>query len=387
VLASVLRARVVLLGEFHALPSALETAVALLDRLAARPLALGLEMVHARDQAALDRFLAGRVDEAELRRLIRHEVEWGYPWTASARLLRRARARCVPVLGLDLPPRGGVENLARRDRVAAERIAALAETLGPRGTVVVVFGEAHLAAPHLPRALGRHGIADDALVRVFHDLEEDAGGTGWRRAGDGTFVRHRAAPGSRVPAFARVVRRWAREEPAAPDLDVPLFVHGLIDALAQGIGIDPRGARAGRSRWLADLFPVVFGPRERGRFADWLAGTRALATPVRAALDAAELRGATFVPEANAIFLARPSLMAALAQGALFLSGALVPGRDPAERAGLALELARRFEPRFDAALVPGGEAARLRPLERAAGGDAARARVLRALVLGKARA
>jgi hypothetical protein len=182
------------------------------------------------------------------------------------------------------------------------------------------------------------------------------------------------------------VQRWAREEPAAPDLDVPLFVHGLIDALAQGVGIDPRGTRAGRARWLADLFPVVFGPRERGRFVDWLTGTRALATPVRAALDAAEARGATFVPEANAIFLARPSLMAALAQGALFLAGALAPGRDPATRAGLAVELARRFEPRFDAALVPGGEAARLGPLARTMDRDGARGRALRALVLGRAR-
>jgi hypothetical protein len=344
-------------------------------------------MVHARDQAALDRYLAGQVVEAELRRLIRHDVEWGYPWAASARLLRRARAHGVPALGLDLPPRGGIENLARRDRVAAERIAALAETLGPRGTVVVVFGEAHLALPHLPRALAQHGIAGDALVRVLHDLDEDAThGAGWRRAGSATFVRRRVAHGSRGPAFARVVHRWAREEPTAPDLDVPLFVHGLIDALAQGVGIDPSSTRAGRARWLADLFPVVFGPGERRRFVDWLAGTRGLVTPVCAALDAAEARGATFVPEANAIFLARPSLMAALAQGALFLAGALEPGRDPAERAALAVELARRFEPRFDAALVPGGEVARLGSLVRATDDDVARARALRALVLGRAR-
>ncbi len=359
-LAAVRRARVVLLGEFHALPSALASAEALLSRLPGRPLALGLEMVHARDQAALDRFLAGRIDEAELRRLIRHEVEWGYPWAASARLLRRARRGGAQALGLDLPPRGGVESLARRDRAAAERIAALAEALGPRGTVVVVFGEAHLAAPHLPRALARHGIAGEALVRIFHDLDEGPGAAAaWRRANGATFARRRAAPGARGPAFARVVRRWAREEPAAPGLDVPLFVHGLIDAMARGAGIDPRATRAGRARWLADLFPVVFGPGERGRFADWLAGTRALATPVRAALEAAEARGASFVPEANAIYLARPSLMAALAAGALFLAGALRPGRGPAERAAFAVGLARAFEPGFDAALVPGWDAAR----------------------------
>ena len=344
-------------------------------------------MVHARDQAALDRYLAGRIHEAELRRLIRHEVEWGYPWAASARLLRRARARGVPVLGLDLPPRGGIESLARRDRVAAERIAALAGTLGPRGTAVVVFGEAHLAAPHLPRALARHGIEGDALVRVFHDLDEGGDRPGWRHAGNATFARRRAAPGSRGPAFARVVQRWAREEPAAPDLDVPLFVHGLIDALAQGVGIDPRGTRVGRARWLADLFPVVFGPRERGRFVDWLTGTRALATPVCAALDAAEARGATFVPEANAIFLARPSLMAALAQGALFLAGALAPARDPADarrdwrsssRAGSSRASTRRSS-----------RAARPRASRRSgAQRTSARygARALRALVLGKAR-
>jgi hypothetical protein len=129
--------------------------------------------------------------------------------------------------------------------------------------------------------------------------------------------------------------------------------------MARGAGIDPRATRAGRARWLADLFPVVFGPGERGRFGDWLAGTRALATPVRAALEAAEARGASFVPEANAIYLARPSLMAALAAGALFLAGALRPGRGPDERAAFAVGLARAFEPGFDAALVPGWDAAR----------------------------
>jgi hypothetical protein len=174
-----------------------------------------------------------------------------------------------------------------------------------------------------------------------------------------TFARRRAGSSARGPAFARVVQRWVREGPEGAGLDVPLFVHGLIDALAQGAGIDPRSRRAGRGRWLADLYPFVFGPGERERFAAWLAGTRALAAPVGAALAAAEARGATFVPEANAIYLARPSLMAALAQAALFLASVLRPGCAPRVRGTLAIELARRFEPGFDRSLVPEGEAAR----------------------------
>ena len=72
---------------------------------------------------------------------------------AAARLLRAARDLGIPAHGLDIPPRGGARDLALRDRVAAERIAT--QLLGParsrRG--VVVFGEAHLATPHLVSAV------------------------------------------------------------------------------------------------------------------------------------------------------------------------------------------------------------------------------------------
>lgn len=350
------RARIVLLGEYHPLPSALDTAAGLIGALDGRPVALGLEMIHARDQAPLQRFLERRLEASEFRRRIRYDVEWGYPWPAAGRLLARARELRVPVLGLDIPPRGGVENLAWRDRVAARRITRIAATLGPRGTLVVVFGEAHLASTHLPRALVSLGAVDGSVVRVFHDLSGtplDARRSGWLSAGAGLLVRQAAAPGARERALRRVVARWAAEEPAAAELDVPLLVHGLIDALAHAAGIDPRRASAGPARWLADTYPLVFGPHERRAFARWLAGTRALAIAPRNALAEATRCGAVFVPEANAIHLARLSLPLALAQAARFLAAALAPARPPEARAALALALARRFDPRFEAALVP----------------------------------
>jgi len=360
--ASLRRARILLLGEYHPLPSALETAAQLLEASRGRPVALGLEMIHARDQAPLERFLDGRLGESEFRRRIRYEVEWGYPWPAAARLLRRARALSIPVLGLDMPPRGGVENLGWRDRVAARRIAKVAATLGPRGMLLVVFGEAHLAASHLPRALTGEGIDAAAVARVLHDLPT-GNGRGrrdprplWLTDGNGVFVRQRARQGSRERALRRVVARWMAEEPEAAELDLPLLVHGLVDALARIAGIDPRRTPAGPARWLADTYPLVFGPGDRNAFSRWLADTRALAIAPRTALTLASRRGAVFIPEANAVYLARLSLPLALAQAALFLARALAPVRPEGERAALAVSLAQRFDPRFEAALIPGGE-------------------------------
>ena len=66
-------------------------------------LAIGMEMFQRPFQTALDAYLAGEIDEAELRDRTEYEERWGFPWEYYAPLLRFARAHGLPVLALNAP--------------------------------------------------------------------------------------------------------------------------------------------------------------------------------------------------------------------------------------------------------------------------------------------
>lgn len=153
-LAEVSRADIVFSGDHHTLPSAQRLPIRLLRRLepGGRPVTLALEMLQVRDQAAVDAFLAGRLDAAGLRRAISFDARWGFDWLAYLPLLEYARRHGYPVLAINTdagPARG---RLGRRDRHAAERLAArLIERPGER--IFVLAGDWHVARTHLPRRL------------------------------------------------------------------------------------------------------------------------------------------------------------------------------------------------------------------------------------------
>lgn len=83
-----------------------------------RRLALGLEMVPAARQAALDRFNRGQSDEATLLREVGWAEVWGHDPELYLPLLRWARREGVPLLGLNAEP-----ELVRR--VRARGLAAI----------------------------------------------------------------------------------------------------------------------------------------------------------------------------------------------------------------------------------------------------------------------
>lgn len=83
-----------------------------------RRLALGLEMVPAARQAALDRFNRGQSDEATLLKEVGWQEVWGHDPELYLPLLRWARREGVPLLGLNAEP-----ELVRR--VRARGLAAI----------------------------------------------------------------------------------------------------------------------------------------------------------------------------------------------------------------------------------------------------------------------
>lgn len=169
-------AEIVLVGDYHSLAQSQRTALRLLRRLRRRGVApaLGLEMLPSRAQGAVDDFLAGRISSSALGELACAERLWDFPWRPVQALLDFARYHRLPVIALNRDVDEPERALPERDRHAAALLLAQ-RAREPERPLFVVFGDFHLAAPHLPRALRRNweraGLRPPTLLRVFQNHE------------------------------------------------------------------------------------------------------------------------------------------------------------------------------------------------------------------------
>ncbi|RAL24948.1 hypothetical protein DL240_01690 [Lujinxingia litoralis] len=122
--------------------------------------ALGVEMVEARFQSALDAYLEGSQDEAAMLEGVGWEERWGMDWEMYAPMWRTAREYAQPVVGLNAPRelvrrvgRGGLEALSEEER---------------RGLPELDLSDAEYRA-WLQAIFAAHGMGDDtqALDRFF----------------------------------------------------------------------------------------------------------------------------------------------------------------------------------------------------------------------------
>src|SRR5215470_12476371 len=191
ILNAAIRARIVWVGDYHALPASQKYVVELLKQLGHKNgnLALAVEPVFARSQDILDLWMSGQISELEFLDRIKYHEEWGCDWEGYRAIFEVARTLGIPVYGVDCHPRNDMRSIGRRDLGVARRVAGLIEK-HPGQTLVVLFGESHLAANHLPgrvRAiLGRKGKASKELMilqnvdALYWKLEES--GLGETRA-------------------------------------------------------------------------------------------------------------------------------------------------------------------------------------------------------------
>lgn len=350
---------VVYLGDFHADPACQRFAAGFLEALASRVgrLELGVEFLFTRQQAILDRRQRGEIDDAAFLRRVHYRDEWGYPWDGFREILDRARALDVPVHALDRAPRMGFDRLRERDEHVARRVAAILEG-APGTTLLVFFGESHLARGHLPaktsRRMARGGRAVRDLV-VFQDpeppywtlLERGERVPESMRLGEDRYAVFHTSPLERYERYRQVLERWRGDVPADDEVDLTPAVHHLIGVLLGWLGIRPERFRvrhrAGWSEELLDAYPEVYGGKEaeslllpileeHGRSADELAEAR----------EAFRRKGALYEPRSNALFLTGYLPGAAAGEGARFLRAALTgrlfqefgdPSVDPVERA------------------------------------------------------
>lgn len=111
---------VVYLGEYHDRVYDHQAQLEILRELHQRhpQLTIAMEMFQRLFQGAIDAYLAGEIDEAELIDRTEYETRWGYPWELYAPILRWARAANVPIVAANAPA-----ELTRK--VAAEGLTSL----------------------------------------------------------------------------------------------------------------------------------------------------------------------------------------------------------------------------------------------------------------------
>ena len=389
-------ADMVFVGDFHADPACQRVAADVLEQMAARSrrVVLGVEFVYTRQQEILDRRQSGSIDDRTFLRRIHYREEWGYPWEGFRDLLDRARRLGVRVVALDRPPRGGFEGLRRRD-VHASRVIAAALSRRPRSTMLVLFGESHLARGHMPAEvatlLGRRKL-ERSSVRVFQD-PESVYWSALARAGavpeavrfDGeTFAVFHTPPLSRYESYRQILEWWRGETPPDEDVDLTPAVHHLIDTLVGWMDIRPERHRVRhRAGWVDDLqdaYPEVYsGVEARQLLGPILAEHGRSPSEIREARRLLAAREALYDARSNTFFLVRYLPGPAAGEAARYLRVALSgrlhqdpvrPVDDPAERAygaafneALAYLGARLVDPASE--MVTGADARTVADLRR----------------------
>lgn len=118
------QAKIIYLGEIHDRPSDRQQQIAIIRSLLDRQprVAIGMEMFQRPAQPLLDRYLAGKITEAELRQQTEFDSRWGYSWDDYVSLLRFAKTNRLPLIALNTPTeitrkvsQQGLESLAGED--------------------------------------------------------------------------------------------------------------------------------------------------------------------------------------------------------------------------------------------------------------------------------
>ena len=314
-----------LVSDFHALDTCQFFLCELLEELATRerPVVLLLEAIFSRDQQIVDAWQRQEISDGELRQRIRFNFDWGYEWEPFLHTLKVARTLGIPIFGADCPPRGNMRRIAMRDRHAAE-ILANVRTAHPKATLVVMFGESHLAPNHLPREI-REKMAAERVRTVLQNVDAlyfRSGGELHHRidallVNDDTAAVFNATPVEKWQSYRLCISRWREESRKATDF-TPAF-YDLIDALLAFLHIDRYAEEDGGSRYFVDSYPEVITAGMVQSAQRML--TRRLLPSVRCREVISRLveAGSCYVPETNVLMVHRMRMESAAQDVASFV--------------------------------------------------------------------
>jgi hypothetical protein len=234
------QANLVWIGDYHALERSQTYAAQFIRALAGRgvPVAVAVEPVFARAQETLDQWMADKISEDEFLERTRYHEEWGCDWTGYRTIFETARDLHIPAYGVDCHPRNDMRSIGRRDLGVARRIVGIMEK-NPSRTLVVIFGESHLATNHLParvRAiLERKRIpANQMLIlqnvdTVYWNVQE----SGFHEAqavrlSDNAYCVFNATPIEKYESFRQYLHKCIEEDSSG---DWTLLAQTLIEVM------------------------------------------------------------------------------------------------------------------------------------------------------------
>jgi hypothetical protein len=324
--AAVGEADVVLVGDYHALPSSQRYLASLIHdpEVHQRPMVLGVETIFARDQHIVDEWWRGEIDEAELRQRIRFDLDWGYDWAPFYELLSAAREHAVALYGLDCMPREDLRKIGARDRHAAGKIAEIRQ-LHPDALVLVLFGESHLAPRHLPAQV-RAFLPESRVLTILQNVDA----LYWHAAGerldhveavrvsDDVLCVFNATPLEKYENYRLYLNGCVRDNNGAPDL-APT-VYNLIDGLVRFLGINLYSAHnTTQPRLLVDSMPEVYSRNSDALLRRLLSRKGFSAAERRFMLRRVHERGSAYLAPLNAFYVRKFEMIPATEDAARFL--------------------------------------------------------------------
>jgi len=327
-LTSMVRAAdVVLIGDYHALPSAQRFAATLLEQRAQpgdRPVVLGVETIFSRHQHILDEWWRREIDEEELRQRIRFDLDWSYEWPPFYELLITAREHAEAVYGLDCLPREDLRKIGARDRHAGDKIAEIHQR-HPNAAVLVLFGESHLAPQHLPRVL-RKRLPGQRVLTVLQNVDalywQVTGAQQERvdavRLSDDVVCVFNSTPLEKYESYRLCLSRWRQEDEQSPDIGPTIY--NLIDSLLRFLDVNRYAAHNGtQPKFLVDLLPEVHCGSSDARLRRLLSRVTDEAERIEAMLRKVESQGSVYLPAINALYVREFQMTGAAEESSRFL--------------------------------------------------------------------
>jgi uncharacterized iron-regulated protein len=142
---------IIFCGDYHTLSLAQRTPLRLLHQAVHRggKVIIAMEMVYAKHQAVLDRYIEGKIDDEAFLKEVDYRHTWNFTWENYKVIFDFAREHNLRVLGINTPGRSGRHHLKERDEFSAEVIVN-ATVENPDAIILVMDGDWHIASVHLP---------------------------------------------------------------------------------------------------------------------------------------------------------------------------------------------------------------------------------------------
>lgn len=172
--AAVTDADIVFAADFHAFSQAQRTHLKILRSLPLnRKVTLALEAIPHGFENEISNYLNGKLSEASFLRKVEWQKHWGFPWENYRPLFHLAKQRGFKVIGLNktmAQTHRQPRDLQTRDKFAGKILARELRENRDR-LIYVVYGELHIATPHLPKATCQALKFKPSIVQIYQNLE------------------------------------------------------------------------------------------------------------------------------------------------------------------------------------------------------------------------